>query len=196
MSKSQKFLLMGVLAFALIPMHVWAQAGKQTQTADITSQTMSFNWNTNTFEFTGNAKVIMAGLYDATVTGPKMVVQLTSKGDRVKQLVTHGPVRFELVSKPDANGVRRRVIATAKDRAEYSEITQKIVLRGNAEATIVTLPETPESQRAHFTGDVMEADLGTGLLTFTQARMQVTSPLKEAVEGEGQQSPAEPGANP
>ena len=172
------WLLVLGLTLTLLPARGWAQAEKVTQSADITSDTMSFNWNTNAFEFAGNAKVVMVGPYQATITGPKMNVELT-KDNRVKQMLARGPVKFDLISPPDKDGVRNHIVATADDSAEYSEVTQKIVLRGNAQTTIISLPETADSRRVYFTGDVMEADLGTGTMTVTKAHMQASTPIKQ-----------------
>ena len=176
----------------LVPGLVLAQAQKRTQSADITADVMTFNWTSNAFEFTGNAHAVLKGAYEAVVTAPKMAVKLTAKSDKVDSLVASGPVRFELVSEPDEQGVRHKVVATAQDRAEYSEVNQKLVLRGNAEATITALPEAPDAQRAHFTGDVMEANLATSQLTVTKAHMQVTSPLPPPATTGTATTPAEP----
>lgn len=183
---SHKLLFWAALVL-LVPGLVLAQAQKRTQSADITAETATYNWSKNTFDFSGNAHAVLKGTYDAVVKAPKMLVKLTAKGDQVESLTANGPVRFELISEPDEQGARHKVIATAQERAEYSEVSQKLVLRGNAEATITPLPETADGQRAHFTGEVMEANLATSELTVTKAHMQVTSPLPPA---EGTTTPA------
>ncbi|HEY3397779.1 MAG TPA: LptA/OstA family protein [Armatimonadota bacterium] len=166
-----------LLGLLLIAGAAAAQTEIKTQTADLRSDSMSFNWTTNEMVFIGNASVNIANGHHATLTAPKLTVKLSDKGDRVIKLVAAGPVRMEIIGAADPQGVKARIVATAADRAEYSETTQKIVLYGDAQADYVSLPEGPDSRRAHFTGDIMEADLNTSLLTVTKAHLQVSSPL-------------------
>lgn len=169
--------LRGAIALLLLaPGLVLAEAERRTQSVDITADTGVYTWTTNTFEFTGKAHAELTGTYEATIDAPKMVFKLTKQGDKVDSLVANGPATFVLIQ-TDSTGAKRKVTATAQERAEYSEVSQKLVLRGKAEATIVSLPETADAQRAHFTGEVMEANLLTSQLTVTKAHMQVTSPL-------------------
>lgn len=158
-----------------------AQASTKTQTAEIDAETLTINWDTNVWVFSGPppAVLTLTGPQQATLTSPRMSVRFSAKMDRIIHLEATGPVRLELVTKPDAEGNRRRIVATAKQRAEYSESTQKLVLHGGAEATVVALPEGPESQRAFFSGEVMEANLKTSQLTVQKAHLEVTTPLEE-----------------
>lgn len=155
----------------------WGQANTKTQSAEITAESMTFNWATNEMVFSGGARAVISGANPTTLAAPKFTVRLSEQQDRVLSLVAAGPVHIEIVGKPDAQGVRARITAAAKDRAEYAEATQKIVLYGGAEADYVSLPEGPDSRRAHFTGEIMEADLNTSILTVTKARLNVTAPL-------------------
>jgi len=155
----------------------WGQANTKTQSAEITAESMTFNWGTNEMVFSGGARAVISGANPTTLAAPKFTVKLSEKQDRVLSLIAAGPVHIEIVGAPDAHGVRARITATAKERAEYAEATQKIVLYGGAEADYVSLPEGPDSRRAHFTGEVMEADLNTSVLTVTKAHLNVTVPL-------------------
>lgn len=155
----------------------WGQPNTKTQSAEITAESMTFNWATNEMVFSGGARAVISGANPTTLAAPRFTVKLSEKQDRVLSLVAAGPVHIEIVGRPDAEGVRAKITATAKERAEYAEVTQKIVLYGGAEADYVSLPEGPNSRRAHFTGEIMEADLNTSILTVTKAHLNVTAPL-------------------
>jgi lipopolysaccharide export system protein LptA len=170
-----------LLAALFVPGRGLAQVEKKTQSVDLTADLGTFNWATNIHEFSGHVHAVLTGAYAATVDAPKMTFKLTPKGNQVDDLVAYGPVRFVIITQPNASGVQYKVVATATDRATYSESNQTLVLKGNADATITSLPESPDAQTAHFTGDEIDADLANSLMTVTQAHMQVSSPLKEAV---------------
>ena len=157
-----------------------AAVAQSAPPADITADSMTYNWDTNVFVFSGNAKVVITEPYQATLTGPRMTVQMSNQMQGVTSVVADGPVRMVLLTQADAQGVRYQITATAQDRAEYSDADRKILLRGGAEADLVSLPEGPDSRRAHFTGDVIAADLKTSQLTVTQARVRVTAPVPPA----------------
>lgn len=155
-----------------------AQTAAKTQSADIEGATGTFNWVTGEFTLTGEVKVQIQGANQATMTAPKMAGKITQTGTKLMNLSAYGPVRVEIITRPDPQGNRGRINATATDKAVYSEATQKIVLYGGAVADYVSLPEGPDSRRAHFTGEEIEADLNTDLLTVTKARVTVQAPLK------------------
>jgi lipopolysaccharide export system protein LptA len=177
--------LLMVALLLLIPTLGLPQAEKKTQTADITSHIMKFNWTSNVYVFTGSyagdpngdTTAILHGDYDATVNAPKMTFTLPPKGQKVGTLTATGPVRFEIITPPDAQGLRTKVVATAADSAIYSEADRTLKLKGNADATITRLPETPDAQSAHFTGDEIDANLKDSEMTVTQAHLTVTGPL-------------------
>jgi lipopolysaccharide export system protein LptA len=167
------------------------QNSVKTQTADLVAPngTLVFNYLTGEFTMTGGVTVKMQGTRDATMTAPKVTGKL-SHNNQVSSLVAYGPVHLEIITAPDAEGNRGDVKATADDRAEYSEITQKITLIGNAVADYISLPEGPDSRRAHFTGEAIEADLNTSMLTVTKAHITVQTPLKPP------EAPAAPAGTP
>ncbi len=156
----------------------FAQTGTRTESADIKSESGSFNWATGEFTLSTNVVVTIVGANAASVTAPRMTGKLSKAGDQILSLVAYGPVRMEITTPPDEAGGRARITGTAKDRAEYSETTQKILLYGGAVADYVSLPEGPESRRAHFSGEVIEADLKTSVLTVTKAHITVNAPLQ------------------
>lgn len=155
-----------------------AQTAAKTQSADIEGATGTFNWVTGEFTLTGAVKVQIQGANQATMTAPKMTGKITQSGTKLMSLAAYGPVQVEIITRPDPQGNRGRINATATEKAVYSEATQKIVLYGGAVADYVSLPEGPDSRRAHFTGEEIEADLNTDLLTVTKARVTVQAPLK------------------
>ena len=174
----------------LVSCLAWAQNSKKTQSADIKGDGSVFNWNTNELTLTGSVSVQITSANATTMTAPKMTAKFSKAMDLILNLVASGPVRLEIITAPDADGVRSRMTATCTDKAEYSETTQKIVLHGGAVADYVSLPEGPESRTAHFTGDEIEANLNTSELTVLNTHIRVSSPLKAPP------APSAPGAAP
>ena len=156
-----------------------AQNSKKTQSAEIKGDSMTFNWVSNEVVMTGNAMVQIEGTNPTTMTAPKMTAKLSKAGDTILTLIAYGQIHLDLTTQPDSDGVRAKITATCNDKAEYSETTQKIMLYGGAVADYLSLPEGPDSRRAHFTGDQMEADLSTSTLTVTRAHISVNAPLKQ-----------------
>jgi lipopolysaccharide export system protein LptA len=181
--KTNRLLIVALLL--LIPTLGLPQAEQKTQTADIKAHLSTFNWKSNVYVFSGaytgdpsgNTIAILHGDYDATVYAPKMTFTLPPKGQKVGTLTATGPVRFEILTPPDQQGLRTKIVATATDSATYSEVTQKLMLKGNADATITRLPESPDTPNAHITGDEIDANLQTGDMTVTTANMTVSGPL-------------------
>jgi lipopolysaccharide export system protein LptA len=163
----------------VVPACCLAQASVKSQSADIKGQAITFNWVTGEFTLTGDVKVQIQGPNQATLTAPKMTGKITQAGTKLMSLTAYGPVRVEIITRPDPQGNRGRIDATATDKAVYSEAAQKIMLYGGAVADYVSLPEGPDSRRAHFTGDEIEADLNTDTLQVTNTHITVQSPLKQ-----------------
>ncbi len=169
------WVLVGLLAVSCFAL---AQNSKKTQSAEIKGDSLVFNWVSNEVVLTGNASVQIASANPTIMTAPKMTAKLSKAADQIVNLVAYGQIHLKITTAPDPDGVRGRITATCNDKAEYSETTQKILLYGGAVADYVSLPEGPESRRAHFTGDQMEADLNTSTLTVTKAHISVNAPLK------------------
>ena len=151
---------------------------KTTRTATVVGDKMTLDLKTSQFVFTGHCKLSITGPYEATMTSAKMTFKLSSGGDDIEHLATHGPTDFSLVTSPQGEEKRYKVAATATQGATYSERDQQIVLQGNAEADIVSLPEGPQSQHAHFTGQTITADLKTSVIEVSQAHLKVETPLE------------------
>lgn len=154
------------------------QQVKRTRTASITAPAMEYDWDKNVIEFSGGTKLVIGGGYDATMTAPSMNVRLTAKGDKVAALVAAGPVNFTVVTKADNNGVRRKIIASAKDEATYSEETQLLKLSGGAVADMKPLEAAEDIEAVHFTGQTITADLKTSRLKVNDANLTVKSQVE------------------
>lgn len=174
---STKSLSLIIVALLLTTLAVCQQV-KRTRNAVITSQTMEYDWDQNVVEFAGNTKLVIGGGYDATMTAPSMNVKLSAKGDRVASLVAKGPVDFTVVTKPDSNGQRRKITATATDEATYSEETQLLKLIGGATADMLPLNAPVGTEAVHFTGDTITANLKTSRLSVDKANLTVKSQME------------------
>ncbi|MEI6504197.1 MAG: LptA/OstA family protein, partial [Armatimonadota bacterium] len=155
------------------------QQVKRTRSAAITAPDMEFDWDKNVIAFTGGTKLVIGGGYDATMTAPSMNVRLTAKGDKVASLVAAGPVDFTVITKADANGLRRKIVASAKDEATYSEETQTLKLSGGAVADMKPLDAPADVEAVHFTGQTITADLKTSRLKVSDANLTVKSQIEQ-----------------
>ncbi len=177
------WLLITVALVTVLVATLSGQAARMTtRTADLQGDDMTLYLKTNQFVFTGHCKLIITGPYQATMTSAKMTFKLSSGADDIEQLATHGPTDFSVVTQPDEEGNRYQITATSRQGATYSGKQQKVVLSGGATADIVTLPEGPDSQRAHITGETITADLKTSVISVNKAHLRVETPL----EGEQQ----------
>lgn len=150
----------------------FCQQVKRTRTGTVTAQTMELDWEKNVVIFSGNARLVVSGEYNADMTAPSMNVALNQKGDRIMSLVAKGPVTFTVITQPDATGLKRKIVASASDQATYSEDAQQIKLVGNAVADM--MPVGGEATEAmHFTGQTIVANLKTNRLTVDNANLTV-----------------------
>jgi lipopolysaccharide export system protein LptA len=171
--KSVAFIIIGLLLTTLAV----CQQVKRTRSATITAQAMEYDWDKNLIEFTGNTKLVIGGGYDGTMTAPSMNVRLNAKGDRVSSLVAKGPVNFRIVTAPDSNGQRRKIDASAKDEATYSEETQLLKLVGGATADMLPMNAAADVEAVHFAGQTISADLKTSRLKVSDANLTVKSQM-------------------
>ncbi len=173
------WLLVALTLAIVLAASIYGQAAQMTtRTADLQGDDMTLYLKTNQFVFTGHCKLIITGPYQATMTSAKMTFKLSSGADDIEHLATHGPTDFSVVTQPDEEGNRYKITATSRQGATYSGKQQKVVLSGGASADIVTLPEAPDSQRAHITGDTITADLKTSVISVNKAHLQVETPLE------------------
>jgi lipopolysaccharide export system protein LptA len=164
----------------------WGQAQKRTRTAEVSADDMVFKWETNQFEFTGNCVLEVSGPNQATIAAPRMSVQLTADGRSIKFLKATGPLRTTVVTAPDSQGVKRRIVATAAQYATYVEADQVVEMVGDAQADIITLPEKPDSPKAHFSGDVLRLSLKSGELSAKRVRIRMEGEFGAPEQGERQ----------
>jgi len=153
----------------------WAQQIKRTVNAVITAQTMDYDWGTGQAEFTGNVKLVLTGAYNATMTAPRMSVKLSPKAERVLSVVAQGPAHFSVVTAPDAQGLRRKIEATAQQQLTYAAETQIVTLIGGATADVLPVSEgeNADVEAVHFTGQTIVANLKTNKLTVQEANLSV-----------------------
>ena len=162
----------GLIVAAIIVAVAWSQATKRTRSAEISGKQMEYRWAKNEFEFTGECVLHIKGPTSATMKAPRLVFQLTPDGRAVKLLKAFGPVDFTAVTPADKEGHRRRISGHCTKFATYDEPKGVIQVVGEAVADLVTLPETPEAPRAHFSGDVITIDLKNGIVRATPAHLR------------------------
>jgi hypothetical protein len=162
----------------------FAQATKHTRSADVAADDMVWRYQKNEFDFSGNCSLQIHSMSSATMTAPKMTMHLSADGRAVKFLKATGPVDATVITAPDADGVRRKIVAHCSQYATYAEENQTIELVGNAVADLITLPESPDAQSAHFTGEVIRVSLKAGELTARKARLHVEGIVGAPGEGE------------
>lgn len=148
------------------------QQVKRTRTASVEAESMDLDWGKNVVVFSGGAHLTVTGETNADMVAPSMNVAFNAKGDRIMSLVAKGPVTFTVITQPDENGLKRKIVATASDQATYSEEAQQIKLVGNAVADMT--PVGGESTEGmHFTGQTIVANLQTNRLTVDKANLTV-----------------------
>ena len=178
-TRQQWLVLAGVALGALLCAVAVGQQAKKTKTAEIRAETMVYNWNLGTFEFMSNCHLTITGVYNADMTAPKMTAKLAKKGDKVERLTAAGPVHFVVLTQPDANNVRHKIVASSQGDATYEEASQTVVMNVGAVADVVTLPETADSESAHFEGDRITADLAKNTINVDKAHLKVTTPAEQ-----------------
>jgi lipopolysaccharide export system protein LptA len=169
---------MGLLALvALVATVVFAQQVRRTATADFGAKTMEWFWDKYTIEAVGDCWLEIKAQHQARLTAPTMVVQHDEGFENVQKATAAGPVKVEMLTAPDDQGRRRKIVASCTRRATYDRADQTVVMEGDAKADVTTLPEG-EVEAAHFTGEKMTADLKNNKLTVTDAHLQVTTEIK------------------
>jgi len=169
-----------LLSVLIVLSCTWAlsQQVKRTRNATVGAPKMEIDWDTGVIEFSGGVKLTVGGDYEGTMTAPSMNVQLTAKHDKIKLLVAKGPVHFTILTRPDAKGARRKIVASAQQEATYSEETQLVKLTGGAKADMSTVGSQDAAESAHFTGQTITANLKTNRLIVDDANLTVESQLQ------------------
>lgn len=175
----RKHLRIALLALAvLVAATAFCQQVKRTRTATITAKTMELDWDSNQVDFSGNCKLTIGGDYNATMVAPSMSASFASKPATVKSLVARGPVSFTIITRPDKEGHKRKIVASARDQATYSEDTQTVKLVGQAVADMTPLEGGDAVETVHFTGQTITANLKTNRLTVDDANLTVTGQVQ------------------
>ena len=159
-----------------------AQQVKRTETGTVTAELIEYDFGNNDFKATGNVVVDIDGKHQAKMFAPTLSMDLNQDLDRILSLVATGPVRFEVLTAPDSDGLRRKILASCGSRAAYDAAAQTIVMSGGAKADVSTLP-AGNAEAAHFTGDSITVNLRTSMLSIKQADLTVTT---EVNTGEGE----------
>ena len=154
-----------------------AQQAKATRSAQVSARDLMIDLDTDAWEFTGNCKLTVSFGHKAEMTAPRMTVQFSEKMDEIVKLIAYGVVNFHVVTKPNADGVRRDISASAQKQAVYSEPTQTVELTGGARADIATVGGKGEA--AHITGDKITADLKASKIFVVNPNMKIETPLED-----------------
>ncbi len=166
------------LVLLIAAVMISAAAQTATRTGTVSGDRMTLDLKTNQFVFSGNCKLIIAGPYKATLTSRKMSFKLSVGADAIEQLTTHGPTNLSLITETNEEDQQYKIVASASQGATYSRKAEQIVLSGGAEADIISLPEELTSQRAHFVGDSITANLKTSIIEVDKAHLQVETSLE------------------
>lgn len=119
--------------------------------------------------------------YDATMNAPKMLVKLTgqsAENGRVDSVIADGPVAFTAITKKTEKSPARKIVATSKDQATYSNDTKLVKLIGGATADVTPLEEGVVGDVIHFTGQTINANLKTRKLTVDNANLTVNTTVE------------------
>lgn len=157
----------------------FSQQVKRTRTAEIRADLLEFDWGANVFDFTGGCKLTIGAGYNATMTAPAMTAEIITSPATVKSLTAKGPVHFTIITAPDSQGRKRKIVATAKQQATYSEDTQVVKLVGEATADMTPLDAPEDVEAVHFTGQTITANLKTSRLTVDNANLTVKTQIEE-----------------
>ncbi len=182
----KRFLLATMIALLAATMLTVAPAQQQTRktrTGKVTFNELVWDFENNTIVITGQpAQLCVEGLHDAELRAPRINVDADEQLTRIHGAVATGPVRLNMLTAPDTNGVRRRINATCQQKATYDQGSATVTMVGDVVADIVTLPES-EEEAAHLESQQITVDLRTSTLTASPGSFEVTSEMD--VEGEG-----------
>ena len=139
-----------------------AQSGKPSvQQATITANKWVYNWKNKTFEFTGNVRVEVKGPDHAVMNSPKMTGKTKGGGNQIYEISAVGPVKFDITTAKDEEGVQRMIRAACAGGAVYRGGDKVVTLSGGAEAVMTTIPEDPSIQPGKMTASTLTINLDT-----------------------------------
>ena len=169
---SRVMLLLGALALAAAI--AGGQQVRRTETGTVSADLIEYDFGANAFTATGNTRVTILGTHNAELRAPELTMDLSDQLNQILSVDATGPVYLEVLTAPDDEGLRRRIIARASAGAAYRQSTQTVVLSGQAVADVTTLPEG-NVEAAHFEGQSIVVDLAKSTLTAREATIEVTT---------------------
>jgi len=184
MVRQKRFAPVALLLCLLLAMAAVAadRVQKSAQSADVFSDKFIYKWDKNLFEFTGNCRVEIKGPDSATMVAPKMTGKLAGNSNQITEITAIGPVKFDILTKKDEQGVQRMIKAGCAGEAVYTGGTKVVTLGGGAEAVMTTIPQDPDMQPAMFTGNKLVINLTDFTITGDNVHIEMQVPA-EALEG-------------
>ena len=171
-----------IAGIVLIVTGLGQAAQVQTLSATVAADSMTWSWDKDLYEFTGNCRLAITSPEQATLIAPRITLKLTkgAGGQRaIETLKTTGQTELDMTTKPDSNGIRRHMHGTATGGANYSDANQSVELIGGARIDSISLPESPESERVTFTAEALTVDLANRTVAASKGQMKVDTALPE-----------------
>jgi lipopolysaccharide export system protein LptA len=156
----------------------FCQQVRKFRTSTVEFKIMELDWDTDVVEFSGGCKLTVGGPFNATMTAPAMTAKVSGKPATLKSLVAKGPVNFTVITRPNSQGLKRKITASAKEQATYSEDTQTVRLVGDAVADMVPLDGGVEAESMHFTGQTVIANLKTNRMSVDNGDLTVKTQME------------------
>ncbi len=178
---SQWVVGMGLLGLLLALAVVGLTEELRTRTVQIYYDNLTLHWDTNVIEFAGSSgqpcKLTMTAPHQATMTAPKMSGKLSSGGQDIEWLETMGTTHLTVLTSPDEEGQRFKIVATGSQGAKYFRASQTVELAGGAKADLISLPAG--RGEAHITAEALQVDLKTNTITATKGHLKIITPLED-----------------
>ncbi len=170
-----------IAAGALMAAAALGQQVRRTETGTVSADEIEYDFANHVFTASGNTQVTILGKHNAQMRAPALSVEVNQQLTRILVMEARGPVSFDIVTAPDAEGTRRRIRVSASRSATYRDAEQTVSLLGDAKADITTLPEG-SVEAAHLEGESVVIDLANSTLTLKQATVEVTTEVEEQEE--------------
>ena len=154
----------------------------KTLSAEVYADEVTWNWDTNLSEYTGDCRIVITSPQQATLTAPRISLKLEESDASqsvIHQLKTVGETHLTLITQPDSKGIRRKMTGTASQGATYSERSNTVVLTGGAKIDSASLPEGPDSERISFTAEALTVDLGAEEVRASKGHMKISTSMPE-----------------
>ncbi len=172
-------MMIGAMAATVLTVATAQQQTRDTQTGRLEYGELVWDFENNTFVITGSpALVSVEGLHDAEMCAPKITVDADAGLNEIKGAVASGPVRLNMLTAPDSQGKRRRIVATAQSKATYDQGAATVEMIGDVVADITTLPETGE-EAAHLASERITVDLRASTLSASSGSFEVITEVEE-----------------